>query len=101
SFLYRMVDTVCDLMKDAYPELAESQTRASQIVLSEEKQFARTVQLASEKLDELIRSTVADEKKRCIDSFLKQAGPTWDRKAVERDVEAFLPERLLVTRRVA
>jgi alanyl-tRNA synthetase len=101
SFLYRMVETVCDLMKDAYPELRESQSRASQIVLSEEKQFARTVQLASEKLDELIRSTEADEKKRCIDSFLKQAGPTLDREYVEKNVEAFLPERLLDPRRVA
>jgi alanyl-tRNA synthetase len=101
SFLYRMVDTVCDLMKDAYPELRESQTRASQIVLAEEKQFARTVQLASEKLDELIRSTEADEKKRCIDAFLKQVGPKWDRGFVERDVNAFLPERLLDPRRVA
>jgi len=101
SFLYRMVDTVCELMKDAYPELRESQTRASQIVLSEEKQFARTIQLASEKLDDLIRSTVAHEKKSCVDSFLKHAGPTWDRKFVERDVEAFLPERLLDPRRVA
>ena len=101
SFLYRMVDTVCDLMKGAYPELRESQARASQIVLSEEKQFARTVQLASEKLDELIRSTEADEKKKCIDSFLEKAGPTWDREFVERDVEAFLPERLLDPRRVA
>jgi alanyl-tRNA synthetase len=101
SFLYRMVETVCDLMKDAYHELRESQARASQIVLSEEKQFARTIQLASEKLDELIRSTEADEEKRCIDSFLKQAGPTWDRELVERDVEVFLPERLLDPRRVA
>ena len=100
-FLYRMVDTVCDLMKDAYPDLSESQTRASQIVLSEEKQFARTVQLASEKLDELIRSTKAGEKKRWIDSFLEQAGPAWDREFLERDVEAFLPERLLDPRRVA
>jgi alanyl-tRNA synthetase len=101
SFLYQMVDTVCDLMRDAYPELRESQTRVSQIVLSEEKQFARTVQLASQKLDELIRSTETDEKKRCIDAFLKDVGPTWDRKSVERDVEAFLPERLLDPRRVA
>jgi alanyl-tRNA synthetase len=101
SFLHQMVDTVCDLMKDAYLELREGQTRVSQIVLSEEKQFARTVQLASEKLDELIRSTEVEEKKRCIDSFLKEAGPSWDRKYVERDVEAFLPERLLDPRRVA
>jgi alanyl-tRNA synthetase len=101
AFLHRMVDTVCDLMADAYPELRESRARTGQIVLSEEKQFARTVQLASEKLDDLIRSTKAGEKKRCIDSFLTQAGSNWDRELVERDVEAFLPERLLDPRRVA
>jgi len=40
SFLDRMVDSVCDLMKDAYPELTESQSRTSQVVLSEESNFA-------------------------------------------------------------
>src|SRR5436309_7269883 len=33
SFLDRMVDSVCDLMKDAYPELTESQSRTSQVFL--------------------------------------------------------------------
>src|SRR5437773_9705658 len=71
SFLDRMVDSVCDLMKDAYPELTESQSRTSQVVLSEEKQFRRTIQLASEKLDELIRSARADETKTCLNAFLQ------------------------------
>ena len=93
SFLDRMVDSVCDLMKDAYPELTESQSRTSQVVLSEEKQFRRTIQLASEKLDELIRSARADETKTCLNAFL-QIHPEWDKEFAKRDVETFLPERL-------
>src|SRR5438067_3110319 len=69
SFLDRMVDSVCDLMKDAYPELTEPQSRTSQVVLSEEKHFRRTIQLASEKLDELIRSARADDTKTCLNPF--------------------------------
>jgi len=100
SFLDRMVDSVCDLMKDAYPELTESQSRTSQVVLSEEKQFRRTIQLASEKLDELIRSARADETKTCLNAFL-QIHPEWDKEFAKRDVETFLPERLIDPRRHA
>src|SRR5213592_2965312 len=98
SFLDRMVDSVCDLMKDAYPELTEPQSRTSQVVLSEEKQFRRTIQLASEKLDELIRSARADETKTCLNAFL-QIHPEWDKEFAKRDVETFLPERLIDPRR--
>jgi len=100
SFLDRMVDSVCDLMKDAYPELTEPQSRTSQVVLSEEKQFRRTIQLASEKLDELIRSARADETKTCLNAFL-QIHPEWDKEFAKRDVETFLPERLIDPRRHA
>jgi alanyl-tRNA synthetase len=100
-FLYLMVESVCDAMKDAYPELIEARARASQIVLSEERQFARTVELASEKLDELIITAQTEEKTSCIDSFLGQAGPGWDREYVGRVVETLLPDRLLDPRRVS
>jgi alanyl-tRNA synthetase len=100
-FLNLMVESVCDAMKDAYPELIEARSRVSQVVLSEERQFARTVELASEKLDEIINAAQAEEKSRCIDSFLAQAGPGWDLKYVKRDVETFLPDRLLDPRRVS
>jgi alanyl-tRNA synthetase len=42
-FFYRMVLTVCDLMKDAYPELLESSERVSGVVKGEETRFARTL----------------------------------------------------------
>jgi alanyl-tRNA synthetase len=100
-FLNLMVESVCDAMKAAYPELIDARSRVSLVVLSEERQFARTVELASEKLDELLTAAQADEKSHCIDSFLAQAGPGWDPEYVKRDVETFLPDRMLDPRRVS
>ncbi|MGH9601817.1 MAG: alanine--tRNA ligase, partial [Terriglobales bacterium] len=51
-FLHEMVYAVRDLMKGAYPELAESAERVAKIVLSEEMRFANTVALGLKKLDE-------------------------------------------------
>jgi len=42
-FLYRLVGNVCDIMKDAYPELLSSAEYISKICLSEEKRFAVTL----------------------------------------------------------
>ncbi len=70
-FFYRMIDVVGDVMKDAYPELEDTRKRVSDIVLSEEKQFSRTVEIASEKLEDLLNSAKADERKACIASFSK------------------------------
>jgi alanyl-tRNA synthetase len=49
-FLNDLVYEVRDLMKDAYPEVAESATKVAQIVLAEEKQFARTLELGLKQL---------------------------------------------------
>ncbi len=40
-----MVYAVRDEMSDAYPELKESAERIAKVVLAEEEQFARTLQL--------------------------------------------------------
>jgi len=42
-FLYQMVFTVCDSMRDAYPELVDSARRVSNAVLAEEERFGHTV----------------------------------------------------------
>jgi alanyl-tRNA synthetase len=52
-----MVHAVCGVMKDAYPELLESAKRVADIILSEEKRFANTLDIGLKKLDELIAST--------------------------------------------
>ena len=68
-FFFHMVDAVCNLMKDAYPELLETATRVSGVVLAEEKQFGRAVEIASEKLEELLESAKTDARNACRNSF--------------------------------
>ena len=58
-FLYEMVFAVCDLMKDAYPELKESADRVSKAVHAEETRFARTLDLGLKKLEEDLSPLIA------------------------------------------
>jgi len=54
-FLAETVNTVRDLMGDAYPELRESTAaRVPEIVLAEEERFARTLNFGLSKLDSII-----------------------------------------------
>ncbi|HYL97084.1 MAG TPA: alanine--tRNA ligase [Terriglobales bacterium] len=61
-FLYDMVFAVCDLMKDAYPELRESAERVSKAVHAEETRFARTLDLGLKKLEEDLQPLIAAKK---------------------------------------
>ncbi|HEY1161359.1 MAG TPA: alanine--tRNA ligase [Terracidiphilus sp.] len=54
-FLFEMVYAVRDLMRGAYPELADSASRVAKVVEAEEKQFDRVLKVGLTKLDELIR----------------------------------------------
>ncbi len=60
-FLYEMVFAVRDLMKDAYPELADSAERVAKVVEAEEKQFDRVLKFGMVKLDEVIQELNAAE----------------------------------------
>jgi alanyl-tRNA synthetase len=51
-FLYRMVETVTSLMKDAYPELSETQDRVAKVIHSEETRFSHTLDLGLKRLEE-------------------------------------------------
>ena len=51
-FLYEMVFAVRDLMRDAYPELAESAERMSKVVHAEETRFGHTMALGLHKLEQ-------------------------------------------------
>ncbi len=42
-FIYQLLGVVCDVMKDAYPELLESARFISQVCLSEEQRFYQTL----------------------------------------------------------
>jgi len=51
-FLHEMAFAVRELMQDAYPELKESASQASKVVLAEEKRFAHTLDLGLSALEQ-------------------------------------------------
>ena len=53
-FLHEMVFAVCDMMKDAYPELKETADRVSKTVHVEETRFAHTLDVGLQKLEALL-----------------------------------------------
>jgi alanyl-tRNA synthetase len=55
-FLNQMVYAVRDLMSDAYPELNDSADRVAKVVLAEEQQFARVLEIGAERLDDALKS---------------------------------------------
>jgi alanyl-tRNA synthetase len=59
-FLHQMVFAVRDLMQDAYPELNETADRVSRAVLVEETRFAHTMDVGLEKLETLLKGSVAE-----------------------------------------
>jgi len=58
-FLYKMVFAVSELMRDAYPELLQSQDRVSKTIESEETRFSRTLNEGLKRLDEDLAPLVA------------------------------------------
>jgi alanyl-tRNA synthetase len=56
-FLNQMVFAVRDLMQGAYPELIESAERIAKVVESEERQFARVMELGLRQLQEAIQGS--------------------------------------------
>jgi alanyl-tRNA synthetase len=63
-FMYEMVFAVRDLMKDAYPELAESAEHVSKVVQEEERRFAHTLDTGLSRLD----SDLQELRKKLADS---------------------------------
>ncbi len=62
-FLFLMVFEVVKLMKDAYPELVQTEARVSEIVNAEERRFAHTVDKGMHELDDdltILRSKRSD-----------------------------------------
>lgn len=56
-FMYKLVETVVDIMKDFYPELEENQARVKVLVLEEENLFNDTLKVGEKKLLELINNS--------------------------------------------
>ena len=58
-FLHEMVHAVARLMRDAYPELGESEKQVSKMVHGEELRFARTLDAGLSKLDSVVSKYTA------------------------------------------
>lgn len=56
-FLYKLVSTVVNLMKDAYPYLVEKQVLVETLVLEEEKLFLKTLEAGEKRLLELTKES--------------------------------------------
>jgi alanyl-tRNA synthetase len=68
-FLYQLVQTVCELMGDAYPELRESAAaRVPDVVLAEEKRFANTLKRGDYELETIMTKVTLER----VDALLKQ-----------------------------
>jgi alanyl-tRNA synthetase len=50
-FLHEMVKAVCELMKDAYPELKETADRVSKMIMSEEMKFVHALEIGLRELE--------------------------------------------------
>jgi len=53
-FLYKLVDSVVDVMKVAYPDLIESSEHTKRIILGEEERFRHTIDYGLYMLEEMI-----------------------------------------------
>jgi alanyl-tRNA synthetase len=82
-FLYHMVASVCDEMKDAYPELVENADRVAKVIKAEEGRFAHTLSLGSAKLD----SDLASEFERSLES--SSSLPEEMRRRIKEDLSLF------------
>ncbi len=58
AFMYKLVDTVAEVMGDSYPELTENKGFIKTLVLQEEELFSTTLVAGERKLQELIEESL-------------------------------------------
>jgi alanyl-tRNA synthetase len=66
-FLFDLIRTVVGQMRDAYPELIESEKRVAGIVLSEEERFARTLSIGWKEMEEMFARVLLPKSKEVQD----------------------------------
>jgi alanyl-tRNA synthetase len=59
AFLYKNVDIVCDIMKDAYPELLEKKDFVKDVIKMEEERFLLTLNEGIKKAEEMVANIKA------------------------------------------
>ncbi len=56
-FMYKLVDTVVEIMKDSYPKLVDNKGNVKTLILEEENLFNNTLRAGERKLNELIKES--------------------------------------------
>ena len=56
-FMYKLVDTVVEIMKDSYPKLLDTKGNVKSLILAEENLFHQTLRAGERKLNELIKES--------------------------------------------
>ena len=85
-FMHEMVFAVRDEMKVAYPELVDTADRVSKVVLAEEEQFARVMDIGSKKLEEVIAELVMRQRQHNQEVF-REAGLIRESYSMERGLD--------------
>ncbi len=60
-FFYRLVDALCDVMGDAYPELVQAQEQVKRVLRLEEERFAETLEQGMKILEQAIAGLTGKE----------------------------------------
>lgn len=63
SFLYKLIGTIVDEMRQAYPELVDSREHIAKVVLLEEERFATTLDSGLALLNQTVEELKASDKK--------------------------------------
>ncbi len=56
-FMYKLVPTVIDIMKDSYPRLLDTKDKVIELIINEEKQFNEILSIGEKKLDAIIKNS--------------------------------------------
>lgn len=68
-FMYNLVDTVCDIMKDSYPDMKKNQALIKTLVYDEEELFHKTLSAGERRLLELIDENTKTKTVSGTDAF--------------------------------
>ena len=97
-FLYKIVDTVVENYKDAYPEVEQNKEKVISVIRKEEERFKQTIDRGMGLLEELIQKTAQDDKVSGEEAFklydtygfpLELTGEIAGEKGFEVDIDGF------------
>ena len=68
-FLYKLVDTLCELMGDAYPEIINKSSHIKEVIKSEESSFLKTLDKGILIFEDIVSKILANKKMEGSDAF--------------------------------